>query len=164
MKRVGPLILLICGVLATAGIFLPFQYDDSGWELISVGSSGIEGASITILIGSILIFAFALPTVIVAMNPRGSQKVVRNLGILASVGAAVAIIGATWFFAQAFTRSFDIGFYITTLSAAFGMFFGILTSQRAGFQIESKLPLGLLLVFIGIILIVILPGIGDGSM
>ncbi len=89
---------------------------------------------------------------------------VRNLGILASVGAAVVIIGATWFFAQAFTRSFDIGFYITTLSAAFGMFFGILTSQRAGFQIESKLPLGLLLVFIGIILIVILPGIGDGSM
>jgi len=142
MKIVGPIILLVCGVIALVGIFLPWASDGvisiSGWEAFS--DFGIDEAPepLLVFIGSILLLVFALPAVIVSANPEGSQKVLLSLCILASLGAAVGIGGASWFLFGAIDNDavelLSYGFYISYAASALGLIFGITTiikSQRA---------------------------------
>jgi len=142
MKIVGPIILLVCGVIALVGIFLPWASDGvisiSGWEAFS--DFGIDEAPepLLVFIGSIFLLVFALPAVIVSANPEGSQKVLLSLCILASLGAAVGIGGASWFLFGAIDNDavelLSYGFYISYAASALGLIFGITTiikSQRA---------------------------------
>lgn len=145
MKIVGPTILLVCGVIALVGIFLPWVGGAiSGWEAFS--DFGINDATepFLVFIGSILLLVFALPAVIISANPGGSQKLVRNLCILASIGAAVGIGGASWFLIEVINDDLveilSYGFYVSYAAAALGFVFGIITtitSQRVGFQIKE---------------------------
>ena len=147
MKIVGPIILLVCGVIALVGVFLPLMGDGpsiSGWEAFS--NFGIDEAPepFLVFIGSILLLVFSLHAVVVSANPEGSQKVVRNLCIMASLGAAVGIGGASWFLFEAIDNNaveiLSYGFYASYAAAVLGLIFGIITiitSQRAGFQIKE---------------------------
>lgn len=148
MKIVGPIILLVCGIIALVGVFLPLvSYGGlsiSGWEAFS--EIGIDEATepFLVFIGSILLLVFALPAVVVSANPEGSQKVVRNLCVMASLGAAVGIGGASLLLFDAINSDgvelLSYGFYISYATVVLGLIFGIITiitSQRAGFQIEK---------------------------
>jgi hypothetical protein len=147
VKIVGPIILLFCGVIALVGIFLPWVGDGvislSGWEAFS--NFGIDKVTepFLVFIGSILVLVFSLPAFIFSVNPGGSQ-LVRNLCILASIGAAVGIGGASWFLIEVINEDLveilSYGFYVSYAAAALGFVFGIITtitSQRVGFQIKE---------------------------
>ena len=145
MKIAGPIILLVCGVMALVGVFLPwvgsYGTSISGWEVLS--EFGINNA-IVVLIGSILLLVFALPAVIVSANPEGSQKVLLNLCNLASIGAVLGIGGASFFLWDVIDNDavelLKHGFYISYVAVALGFIFGIttiITTQRAGSQITE---------------------------
>ncbi len=148
MKIAGPIILLVCGVVALVGVFLPWVdslgLSISGWEVFS--EFGINDATepFLVFIGSILLLVLALPAVIVSSNPQGSQKVVRDLCILASLGAALGIGGASWLLSDAINNDYvellRYGFYASYAAAVLGLVFGIttiITTQRAGSQITE---------------------------
>lgn len=154
MKIAGPIVVLFCGVIVLVGIFLPwasasmtiegvtFSASVSGWEALS--DLGIDEATevFLVFIGGILIFVFALPAVIVSIKTEGSQKVVRNLCILASLGAAVATGVTLWLFTDAIrdgvVEIVSYGFYISSAAAVLGLIFGIMASVRARAQPEYK--------------------------
>ena len=139
MKIAGPIILLLCGIIALVGIFLPWVGDDilsiSGWEAFSDFGIDEVPEPFLVFIGSILLLVFALPAVIVSANPEGSQKVLLSLCILASLGAAVGIGGASWFLSGAINNDavelLSYGFYASYAAAALGLVFGIIVSVRA---------------------------------
>jgi hypothetical protein len=147
MRLAGPIILLVCGVIALVGVFLPWVGDVlsiSGWEAIS--DFGINDATEPFLVfsGSILLLVFGLPAVIVSANPEGSQRVLLSLCILASLGAALGIGGASWFLSGAINNDavelLSYGFYASYAAATLGLIFGIttmITAQRAGYQITE---------------------------
>lgn len=154
MKKAGPIVVLFCGVIVLVGIFLPWASASvtvegvtisaslSGWDTISDWGIGEAIEPFLVFIGGILIFVLALPAVIVSMNPEGSQKVVRILSILASLGAALATGVAIWLFAEAIDDGLvefvSYGFYISFAAAVLGLVFGIIVSVRARTQPEYK--------------------------
>jgi len=142
MKIMSPIILLICGVIALVGVFLPWvifgEMSISGWEAIS--DFGIEGATepFLVFIGSILVLVSALPAAIVSANPEGSKKVVLSLCILASIGAVLGIGGPSRFLFDAISNDvieiLGYGFYMSYAAAVLALIFSITTiiySQRA---------------------------------
>ena len=140
MKIAGPIILLICGVMALVGVFLPWVGGIvSGWDAIS--EYGINDATepFLVFIGSILLLAFALPALIVSANSEGSQKAVLTLCILASLGAAVGISGASWLLSDVIkgdgVEFLSYGFYMSYAAAVLGLIFGIIVSVRASARV-----------------------------
>jgi hypothetical protein len=140
MKIVSPIILLICGVMALVGVFLPWVVGEvSGWDAIS--EFGINDATepLLVFIGSILLLVFALSTVIVSANPKGSQKVVLTLNILASLRAALGIAGASWLISDVIINDgldfLSYGFYVSYAAAVLGIIFGIIVSVRTATRI-----------------------------
>jgi hypothetical protein len=142
MKTVGPILLLVSGILAFIGVFMPwtgeYGFYFSGFQVLIV--SGVVGDTTPIfymLIGSILLLLLALSVLIISANTWGSQKVVLSLCILASLGAALGIGGASWFISDAIANDaveiLSYGFYISYAAAALGLIFGVVTaigSQR----------------------------------
>ncbi|MFC1866111.1 hypothetical protein ACFLYB_05315 [Chloroflexota bacterium] len=141
----GVFILLLCGMAALLGVFLPWSNTASisGWEgLQDIGISiDLETIEVfLILIGSILVIIFSLSAAIVSRSPNSSQ-LVRNLCILATIGAAVAVGGASWWFSLLINwESVDIagyGFYLSFVASVLGFIIGITTSliaQRASIR------------------------------
>ena len=138
MKIVGPIILLVCGVLALAGVFMPWFGGNllsiSRWEAYSAfGMFSID--FFLVFIGSMLLLVFALSAAIVSANPEGSQKMVGNLCILASLGAVMGMGGASLLLLDLVESDsvglLGYGFYVSYAAAALGLIFGIIASIRA---------------------------------
>jgi len=144
MTRTGPIIVLGCGIVALVGFFLPllsgvFGGSISGWDVISEFGIGDFTEPWLIFIGTIILLISA---VIAVAALKASPKVVFYLSIAASLGAALAIGGATLFLIEAINNDvaefLSYGFYTTFAAAVLGLVFGIITNitaQRAGSQI-----------------------------
>jgi len=126
------------------GVFLPWASGSalwpstitlSGWD--GIRDYGFNNATEACLvgIGSILMIACALPAVIVSLASRGAQGTVRALGIVASIGALLAIGGALWSIvpvvSEGLTEFLSCGLYISLAAAILGLIFGIVTSATA---------------------------------
>lgn len=169
MKITGSIVLLVCGIVAFVGIFLPwsegFGISISLWEIFSEADLQPTTDSFLLFIGSILLFVSALSAVIVSANPKLPQKVLLSFFILVSLGAALGIGGASWHLFDAinwdYVEFLGYGFYISYVAVILGLVFGIntiITSQRSGFQLTfliNKLSIGLVLIITGILLDVI---------
>ena len=139
---VNSIILLICGIIALVGIFLPWASDGvfstSGWEAFSCW--GIDEAiqPFLVFIGSMLVLIFSLPVIRVSANPWGSHKAIVSLCIFTSIGAALGIGGASWLLSDAINTGamglVSYGFYISYAATVLALIFSITTiiySQRA---------------------------------
>ena len=122
MRALGPFLTLICGVLVLVGLFLPwFQVTEtslvdgqfisltlgaSGWNFIHHGGSGFgdlygyllsmvfsPAAEWLVLVGSILMIVSAMVAFSTYLLTKQLKLTAIFLGVIASVGALLAIIG-----------------------------------------------------------------------
>lgn len=148
MMIAGPIVVLVCGIVVLIGVFLPWISGPawwpttitlSGWD--GVSQYGLNNATEACLVffGGVLIIGFALPAVIASLTSKGSQKTVRNLCILASVAALLAVGDALWalipIVSDDLTDFVSYGFYISFAAAILGLVFGIIASVRAATRV-----------------------------
>lgn len=142
MRIAGLIITLASGIAVLIGVFLPwisapiwgFVVSVSGWDMIKLGVAEATDL-LLVLIGGILMIAWALPAFILSLVTKRGRKAVWALSIVASIGAALAIAGALWFFIPAMsdgvTELISYGFYVSIAAAMLGLVFGIVTSVTA---------------------------------
>ena len=139
---VNSIILLICGVIALVGIFLPWVSDGvfstSGWETISEWGINEAIQPFLVFISSILVIIFSLPVIIVTAKPWRSHKLIVSLCIFTSIGAALGIGSASWLLSDAINSGAvglaSYGFYISYAATVLALILSITTiihSQRA---------------------------------
>ncbi|UCE97419.1 MAG: hypothetical protein JSV74_05565 [Dehalococcoidia bacterium] len=142
MKKAGSIILLICGIIALTGFFLPWIGDNitimSGWGILSeYGINGIAQYFI-FFIGNMLLLVLAIPTVIASMDTEESRKTLLSLSILASLGAAVGVGGATWLLSELISQGggeiFQYGFYISFAAVVIGFIFGEIVAYKTAIE------------------------------
>ena len=145
----GLIVVLVCGIVLLIGVFLPWISGPVWWSTTAVSFSGWDGISqyginnateaCLVFFGGVLIIGFTLPAAIASLTSKGSQQTVRNLSIIASVGALIAIVGALWAFipimVDGLTDFVSYGFYISFAAAFLGLVFGIIVSVRAATRV-----------------------------
>ena len=144
MRVAGSTVALVCGIVVLIGVFLPWASGFvlwpstawlSGWD--GIKDYGLNNATeaCLVLIGSILMIGCALPAVIVSLASKKAQGAVLALGIVASVGAALAIGGALWALvpvvSEGLVEFLNYGLYISLATAVLGLMFGVVTSATA---------------------------------
>jgi hypothetical protein len=111
----------------------------SGWDGISQYGLNNATEACLVLFGGVLIIGFALSAIITSFTSKGSQQTVRNLNIVASVGALLAVAGASWAFipivVDGLTDFVSYGFYISFAAAMLALVFGIIVSVRAASRV-----------------------------
>jgi hypothetical protein len=154
MRIAGSLITLVCGIVAIAGVFMPWAtlapgtkppvapIIPTGWKFIDL----IQGPPLFLqidmfplllaFIGSILIIVFSLPALIISISVRRSRAPVMTMGILAALAAVVAAAGAFWFMTQASTdnaiAALQYGMYMTMAGAVLGASFAVTAASASG--------------------------------
>ena len=139
----GLIVVLLCGIAVLIGVFLPWISGPawwpatitlSGWGGISQYGLNDATEACLVFLGGILMIGFALPAVIASLTFKGSQKMVRNLSILSSVAALLAVGGALWAFipivSDGLIDFIGYGFYISFVAAILGLVSGIIVSVR----------------------------------
>ena len=149
MRIAGSIITAICGILVVVSIFLPW-FDMgigswgqlSAWDAIDI-SVGDSIHVLLVMIGGILMAAFAIPAFIVSLASKGGKAAVVTLGIFAVVGALLGIVGSAWFliefvadstWAQMGMSAWDfLGYavWIAIAASIIGFIFSILTAAFA---------------------------------
>lgn len=155
MRIAGSLITLVCGIVAIAGVFMPWAaltpgiprppgtpIVPTGWQFIDLTQATPPFLQIDMLplllafIGSILIIVFSLPSLIISISVRGARAPVITMGILASLAASVTAVGAFWFMTQASTdtaiASLQYGLYMTMAGAVLGGSFAVTAASAGG--------------------------------
>ncbi len=139
MRIAGSIITAICGIVVIVSIFLAW-YDlgawygtVSAWEGIKASIS-VDGALDVFLVflGGILMTVFAIPAFIVSLATKGGRAAILTLGILAIVGALLAIGGSAWFLIDTISNDgfsyMSYGFWIAAAGSIIGFIFAILTA------------------------------------
>lgn len=151
-SKAGAIILLLCGITALIGVFLPwisasvpilefdFSASFSGWEAVSI--AGIEDVPevLLVIIGAGLMILSSLPAVMLAMVSDYPQKAVRNMIFVATISTLLVLGGALWFIILAISDDFigytSFGVYLSVGAAVIGFIFGIIAYIRARHQVE----------------------------
>jgi ribosomal protein L40E len=112
---------IIGGILATAGVFLPwisaFGFSVSGWDALSASASDVPYVAL-LLVGGILALLGGLVAVLVVK--------VRNIAYLISLGGILAILGWAWTVADAGTLSgWAYGFWACLVGGILSVIGGI---------------------------------------
>jgi len=155
MRIAGSLITLVCGIVAIAGVFMPWAtltpgiprppgtpIVPTGWQFIDLTQAMPPFLQIDMLplllafIGSILIIVFSLPSLIISISVRGARAPVITMGILASLAASVTAVGAFWFLTRASTdnaiAALQYGLYMTMAGAVLGGSFAVTAASAGG--------------------------------
>ena len=144
MRIAGSVITLICGIVIVVGLFLPwgvafpFIGEGDGWWMRNINEVGLV-PPLLVLAGGIGTIVLALPAFIVSLATRGARAAVLSLGVLASVTASVAIVGAVWFLAVAWLEprftAISYGSYVCAAAAVLGMIFATVTAAVSGVRV-----------------------------
>jgi len=142
MKIASPIILIFCGIIALVGVFLPWASSITGWEAFMEYGLSTEADTVQVFlvfIGSILLLITAIPVAFVSANPESSKRIVMILSILASIGAAVGVAGASWFLSSAIRwesiEFLEYGYYMSFGATVLALIFGIIESIRASARV-----------------------------
>ena len=139
MRIAGSIITVICGIIVIVGVFLAWAeacymgycISMSGWDGISMSITDSFNAFM-VFIGGIMMAVFAIPAFIVSLASKGGRAAIATLGILALVGALVAVGGGAWFMIDAAVNDvfgyIAYGFWIAFVAAIVGFIFAILTA------------------------------------
>ena len=135
MRIAGPIVLLVCGILALVGLFLP-------WASISmfgftVSASGWDGMMawepLLVLIGSILLLACSITALVLGIV-RKARGVVIGMGITSVIAAIMVIAGPVYVLIDVATDQFadfsmlGVGVFLCIAAAIIAFIFGILTA------------------------------------
>jgi hypothetical protein len=106
----------------------------SGWDISDIALSDNLHA-ILVMIGAAIMLVCALPALFFSASSGGGKAAVKPLGILVSLGAAVAIGGLIWFLidissVENWTDYVGYGAYICGGGAVLGLIFGALSSAK----------------------------------
>ena len=135
MRIAGPIVLLVCGILALVGLFLPwasismfgFTVSVSGWE----GMMAWE--PLLVLIGSILLLACSITALVLGIV-RKARGVVIGMGITSVLAAGMVIAGPVDMLITVADDPYlgigliGPGVYVCVVAGAIALIFGILTA------------------------------------
>jgi hypothetical protein len=135
MRIAGPIVLLVCGILALVGLFLAwhsvsilgYTVSISGWDL------RWEWQPTLVLIGSILLLVCGIPALVLGAV-RKAWGVVLGMGITSVLAAIMVIAGPVYTLIDIAGGDFtDIsmvgaGVYICIVAGVIAFIFGILTA------------------------------------
>jgi hypothetical protein len=132
MRKLTSILILVCGILVVAGIFLPWvsggDMDSSGWKEMTNGvMGGIDKNPMPLfmLIGGVLAI---LCSGLVLMG-KGSLRTLRMLEIVSLVGATLAAGPALCLVIPAGGDA-GYGLYISTAGAVIGVIVGAIAATR----------------------------------
>jgi len=132
MRKLTSILMLVCGILVVAGIFLPWvsggDMDSSGWKEMTNGvMGGIDKNPVPLfmLIGGVLAI---LCSTLVLMG-RGNLRTLRVLEIVSLVGATLAAGPALCLVIPAGGDA-EYGLYISTAGAVIGVIVGAIAATR----------------------------------
>jgi len=149
-RAAWPLAIVACGVVALAGVFMPWMSASaggvtstiSGWDLTRfnlIGMSNIEpflvlaGGIAMIICGMLLVVGASL-SVTFSIPYAKARKLFYTVGALIYISGAIALGGALWFAILAVgdigTGSIGYGIYISVAAAVIGAIIGIRTSMQ----------------------------------
>ena len=132
MRKLTSILILVCGILVVAGIFLPWvsggDMDSSGWKEMTNGvMGGIDKNPVPLfmLIGGVLAI---LCSALVLMG-RGNLRTLRVLEIISLVGATLAA-GPVLCRLIPDVDNVGYGLYISTAGAVIGVIVGAIAATR----------------------------------
>ena len=153
----GAVVLLLCGIIAILGVFLPwlggstdilgvsFSANISGWDAIRL--AGIEEVPevLLVIIGTVLLILFALPALMLALTSDSLRNSVRYLFFAASMATLLVIGGVLWFLIEAISNDYvtfvSFGVYLSGGAALIGFILGITAYVQSQYKIVNFRPI-----------------------
>jgi hypothetical protein len=149
-KAAWPLIILASGIVALAGVFMPWMSASaggitsttSGWDLTRFNLVGLSipqpflvlAGGISMIVCGMLLVVGASLSVTYAIPYAKARKLFYTIGALTYISGALALGGALWFGIYAAgdigTGSIGYGIYISVAAAVIGAIIGIGTSMQ----------------------------------
>jgi hypothetical protein len=135
MRIAGPIVLLVCGILALVGLFLAWvSISYMGWGVSMSGWDALwEWEPTLVLIGSILLLACSITALVLGIV-RKARGVVIGMGITSVIAAIMVIAGPVYILIDVATDQFadmsmlGAGLYVCIAAAFIAFIFGILTA------------------------------------
>jgi len=149
-RAAWPLAIVACGVVALAGVFMPWMSASaggvtsttSGWDLTRfnlIGASNHEpflvlAGGISMIVCGMLLVVGASLSVTFSIPYAKARKLFYTVGALIYISGALALGGALWFAIAAVgdigTGKIGYGIYISVVAAVIGAIIGIRTSMQ----------------------------------
>lgn len=150
LKILGTIVILACGVVALAGVFMPWMSASaggitstiSGWDLTRFNLVGLSipqpflvlAGGISVIVCGMLLVVGASLSVTYAIQYAKARKLFYTVGALIYISGALALGGALWFGIYAAgdigIGSIGYGIYVSVAAAVVGAIIGIRTSMR----------------------------------
>jgi hypothetical protein len=133
MRIAGPIVLLVCGILALVGLFLAWASASMfGFTLSISGWDGLwEWESTLVLIGSIILLICSITALVLGIV-RKARGVVIGMGITSVLAAVMVLAGPVYILIDYATHDgisiIGVGIYLCIVAAIIAFIFGILTA------------------------------------
>jgi heme/copper-type cytochrome/quinol oxidase subunit 3 len=132
MRIAGPIVLLVCGILALVGLFLAWftimGWNTSGWNGIT---TEMAWQPLLVLIGSILLLICSITALVLGIV-RKARGVVIGMGITSVLAAVMVLAGPVYILIDYATHDgisiIGVGIYLCIVAAIIAFIFGILTA------------------------------------
>ena len=125
MRKITSIIMVVCGILVVAGIFLDWSGSVSGWKLMT--NAGIDknpGPLFMLIDGVLVILCSGL-----VLLGKGNLRTLRTLEIVSLVGATLAA-GPALCKVIPVGSAAGYGLYITAAGAVIGVIVGAIAATR----------------------------------
>jgi hypothetical protein len=127
MRIAGPIVLLVCGILALVGLFLAW-FTIMGWNGIT---TEMAWQPLLVLIGSILLLICSITALVLGIV-RKARGVVIGMGITSVLAAVMVLAGPVYILIDYATHDgisiIGVGIYLCIVAAIIAFIFGILTA------------------------------------
>jgi hypothetical protein len=161
VRTVALVVTLICGIVVSVGVFLPWvsgtaslwghsvSFSLNGLEIMDIGRpfAGFRGwyieefvlpiniYDLLVLVGGIVMAVCAFPAMIISSLGKAGRMALILLGIVAALAAITALGGAIWFIVDmmnADARDYiGYGVYMSASAALLGLIFGAVMTSKA---------------------------------
>ena len=133
MRIASPIVLIVCGILALVGLFLPwldvsimgFGVSTSGWDALWSWEPTL------VLIGSIILLACSITALVLGIVQK-ARGVVIGMGITSVVAGIMVLAGPIYILIDAATNSaismVGVGIYLCIVAGFIAFIFGILAA------------------------------------
>jgi hypothetical protein len=153
----GAVVLLLCGVIAILGVFLPwmgestdifgvsFSANVSGWDAVQL--AGIEEVPevLLVIIGAGLMILLAVPALALAVTSDSLRNSARYFIFATSMTTLLVIGGVLWFLIEAISSDYiafaSFGVYLSGGAALIGFLFGITAHVQSQYKIVNFRPI-----------------------
>ncbi len=133
MRIAGPIVLIVCGILALVGLFLPWaSVSMFGFTVSASGWDGLwEWEPTLVLIGSILLLACSITALVLGIVQK-ARGVVIGMGITSVIAAVMVIAGPVYVLIDMASEDalsmVGVGVFLCIAAAVIAFIFGILTA------------------------------------